>query len=256
MEFPTDPIFYAAAIPAILIFGISKGGFGGSLGVLAVPLIALVISPVQAAAIMLPILCVMDLFALYAYRRVASWRNLKMMLPGALIGIGIGGFAFGSLDDDIVRVLLGLIAVVFTLHYWGGKKPHPDGTKPNLAKGSGWGALAGFTSTVAHAGGPPVQFYLLPQKMDKTVYVGTTVWFFIAVNYIKLIPYGLVGQLSLENLGTSLVLLPLAPLGIWLGVKAHHKVPEVWFYRVAYVMLFITGGKLLWDGVGGLIGPV
>lgn len=254
MNIPTDPFFYAAAIPAMMIFGVSKGGFGGALGVLAVPLIALVIPPVQAAAIMLPILCAMDLFALYAYRRVASWQNLKMMLPGAILGIGIGGFAFGQLDENVVRILLGVIAVAFTLNHWFGRKPHPDGAKPGLIKGSSWGALAGFTSTIAHAGGPPVQFYLLPQKMDKTLYVGTTVWFFIAVNYAKLIPYGLAGQLSLHNLETSLVLLPLAPLGIWLGVKAHHHVPELWFYRVAYVMLFVTGGKLLWDGVQGLIG--
>lgn len=252
MIFPTDIAFYAAAIPAILIFGISKGGFGGSLGVLAVPLIALVISPVQAAAIMLPILCAMDIFALVAYRRLASWRNLKMMLPGAMLGIAIGGIAFGQLNDDVVRILLGLIAVIFTINHWVGKKPHPDGTKPDMAKGSAWGTLAGFTSTIAHAGGPPVQFYLLPQKMDKTLYVGTTVWFFTAVNYVKLIPYGLAGQLSLDNLGTALVLLPLAPIGIWLGVKGHKLIPELWFYRVAYVMLFITGGKLLWDGVRGL----
>jgi len=251
MNFISDPFFYSVAIPAVLLIGISKGGFAGSLGMLGVPLITLAIPPVQAAAIILPILCTMDIFGLIAYRRHADWRNLAYLLPGAIAGITIGALMFSILNDDIVRIMIGAIAVIFTLNYWFKTKISKKKIGPSFVKGSFWGSLAGFTSFVAHAGGPPLQFYMLPQKIDKTLFVGTSVWFFFAVNYVKLIPYTYLGQFSSENLGTSLVLVPLAPLGVWLGVKAHKLVPEIIFYRIAYILLFATGIKLLVDGVNG-----
>mgnify|MGYP003700722121 FL=1 len=205
---------------------------------------------------MLPILCTMDLFGLAAYRRTADWRNLMRLLPGAFLGIAIGTLTFGLLDADAVRLTIGLIAVLFTLHSWTGVGPaRSDGGPPgpSFAKGGAWGAVAGFTSFVAHAGGPPVQFYLLPQRIDKTLYVGTTVWFFFAVNYVKLVPYGMLGLFSAENLDTALVLLPLAPIGIWTGVKLHGLVSQQLFYRIAYILLMLTGLKLCWDGVEGLL---
>lgn len=240
------------AIPAVLLTGISKGGFGGAFGGVAVPMMALAISPVQAAAVMLPILCMMDIFGLIAYRRTADWVNFRILLVGSVFGIGIGALLFQYLSDDVIRLILGLIAVVFTLGNWLKRLPADHRTYPNNVKGGLWGMTAGFTSFVAHAGSPPVQLYLLPQKIDKTLYVGTTVWFFFAINYIKLIPYSFLGQFSVENLSTSLVLLPLTPLGVWIGVKLHHKVPEQLFYRLAYIFLFATGIKLLWDGIEGL----
>jgi uncharacterized membrane protein YfcA len=251
MTFIQDPVFYMIAIPAVLLIGISKGGFAGSLGIVGVPLLTLLISPVQAAAIILPILCVMDIFGLLAYRRRADWLNLAYLLPGAIFGILVGYLLFNYLSADVIKILLGLICVVFTINHYVRKRAPDFKTKPDLVKGSFWGSVAGFTSFVAHAGGPPVQFYMLPQKIDKTLYVGTSVWFFFAVNYTKLIPYGLLGQFSVENLGTSFVLLPLAPLGIWLGVRAHRLIPEILFYRLAYVLVLLTGGKLLWDGLRG-----
>lgn len=252
MTFITDPVFYIIAIPVVLLIGISKGGFAGSLGLLSVPLLSLMISPIQAAAIVLPILCVMDIFGLLAYRRTADWRNLGYLLPGAVIGILIGYLLFSYLSADFIKVLLGVICVVFTLNHYARRVPADHVAKANLFRGSFWGSIAGFTSFVAHAGGPPLQFYMLPQKLDKTLYVGTSVWFFFAINYVKLIPYGLLGQFSVQNIGTSLILLPLAPLGIWLGVKAHKMVSEVLFYRIAYVLVLLTGGKLLWDGLSGM----
>ncbi|MDF2365758.1 sulfite exporter TauE/SafE family protein [Sneathiella sp.] len=252
MTFIADPVFYLIAVPVVLLIGISKGGFAGSLGLLSVPLLSLLISPVQAAAIILPILCVMDIFGLLAYRRTADWRNLGYLLPGAFIGILIGYLLFSYLSADFIKILLGVICVVFTLNHYIRKVPADHKVKASLSRGSFWGAIAGFTSFVAHAGGPPLQFYMLPQKLDKTLYVGTSVWFFFAINYVKLIPYGLLGQFSIENIGTSLVLLPLAPLGIWMGVKAHKMVSEVLFYRIAYVLVLLIGGKLLWDGLTGM----
>lgn len=246
-----DPFFYAVAIPACLLTGISKGGFGGALGLLGVPLLSLAIHPAQAAAILLPILCAMDIVGLIVYRRQADWRNLAILLPGAIIGIILCYFAWPYLDDDSIRLILGLMAVLFALKAWLLPVPHGRVTGRDPVKGGIAGVICGFTSFVAHAGGPPVQMYLLPQRLDKTLYVGTTVWLFSLINFIKLAPYHSLGLLSAENLGTSLVLAPLAPLGIWLGVRIHAMVPEVLFYRFAWIMLFVTGLKLTWDALAG-----
>ncbi|WP_373085184.1 sulfite exporter TauE/SafE family protein [Sneathiella sp.] len=252
MNFITDPVFYMIAVPVVLMIGISKGGFAGSLGLLSVPLLSLMISPVQAAAIILPILCCMDIFALIAYRRRADWRNLFYLLPGAVVGIVVGYLLFNYLSADFIKILLGLICIVFTLIHYLRNPAVGSRAEPGLIKGSFWGGIAGFTSFIAHAGGPPLQFYMLPQKLNKTLYVGTSVWFFFVINYIKLIPYGLLGEFSAENIGTSLLLFPLAPIGIWLGVKAHRLIPEDIFYRIAYLLVLLTGGKLLWDGMTGM----
>lgn len=252
MTIITDPQFYLLAVPVVLMIGISKGGFSGALGIVAVPLLTLILSPIQAAAIILPILCVMDILGLIAYRRTCDWRNLTYLLPGAIVGITAGYFLFNYLSADIIKLILGLLCVAFTLNHYIRKVPEGRVTEASLQKGSFWGSIAGFTSFVAHAGGPPLQFYMLPQKLDKTLYVGTSVWFFFAVNYVKLVPYALLGQFSSENLGTSLILLPLAPVGIWLGVRAHKLIPEAIFYRIAYMLVLLTGAKLLWDGINGL----
>lgn len=254
MEIIPDPVFYMLAVPAVLLTAISKGGFGsGAFGGLAVPMMAIAISPVQAAAILLPILCVMDIFALIAYRRKAHWQNFRILLGGSLVGIAIGTALFQYLSDDIIRLILGSIAVVFTVNHWLKRLPPEHKFLPNTIKGSLWGMVSGFTSFVAHAGSPPVQFYLLPQRLEKTVFVGTTAWFFFSINYIKLIPYSFLGQFSAQNLYSSLVLLPLAPIGVWIGVKLVKLVPETIFYRLAYYFLFATGLKLLWDGISGLV---
>jgi uncharacterized membrane protein YfcA len=250
-----DPWFYAAAVPAVLIAGISKGGFGGGLGVLAVPLMALVIGPVQAAAIMLPILCVMDIVTMWAYRNQWDHRSMWMLIPAAMVGIAVGTATFHLLEPDAIRLIIGGIALGFTAN-WAWKKVrrhNPPAVGHSLPKGGLWGAVAGFTSFVAHAGGPPLNVYLLPLKLDKTVYQATTVIFFTAVNYVKLVPYAWLGQLSTGNLGTALVLMPLAPLGIWIGVWAHDRVREDVFYVAVYLFLALTGAKLTWDGVSGLL---
>lgn len=257
MEFIADSLFYAVAVPAILIVGISKGGVAGGLGSVSVPMMALVISPIQAAAIMLPVLCLMDLFGLYAYRGVWDRRNLALMLPGALAGILIGALTFRYLSDDGVRLIVGAVALGFVVWSWLGPKllrrAADHRTEPGPA-GLFWACLSGFTSFVAHAGGPPVHVYLLPQRIDKTLYVGTLAVFFTVVNYTKLVPYGLLGQLSANNLGTALILSPLAPLGIWLGVRFHKLLSERLFYTLCFVFLSLTGVKLIWDGLSGMMG--
>ena len=246
-----DPVFYLAAVPAVLLFGIAKGGFGGGLGVAAVPLMALVVSPVQAAGILLPLLCVMDLFGLWAYRAHLNPGMQKFLLPGAIAGIVIGTALFEYMSPSVIRLILGVIAIVFTLNHWLGLSEwlaaHMRRAGAPAAAASG--GVAGFTSFVAHAGGPPLNIYLLTQKMDRTGFVGTTVLFFAVVNYTKLIPYAWLGQLDATNLWTSLVLAPLAPAGIFLGLWLHRRVSDKLFFRIAYTMLFIVGCKLFYDGL-------
>ncbi|MEZ5537460.1 MAG: sulfite exporter TauE/SafE family protein [Thiolinea sp.] len=247
-----DLLSISLTIIAVLIVGISKGGLGGGLGVLGVPIMALVMSPVQAAAIMLPILCVMDLMALKAYWKGWSKLHLIRLLPAAIAGIALGTLSFKYLNDDFIRLLTGLIAIGFALNHWL-KPARLIHQKPGVKAGLFWGTTAGFTSFVAHAGGPPVSIYLLPQKLDKSLYQATTVFFFLVVNYVKLIPYAFLNQFNTENINISLLMLPVAAIGIWLGVHIHHKLPDQWFFRIAYVLLFMTGCKLVFDALKGLI---
>ncbi|RVU81418.1 sulfite exporter TauE/SafE family protein [Leucothrix sargassi] len=242
-----DPFFYLMAIPAVLIVGISKGGFGGGLGVVAVPILTLAIDPVLAAAIMLPILCTMDLMAVKAFWKKWDSALLISLLPSAVVGILIGTFSFHLLNADAIKLLIGVLAIGFTLQHW--LKKQPPETKPSKARGAFWSTISGFTSFVAHAGGPPITFYLLPLKLEKSVYQGTSVAFFTAINYIKLIPYFFLGQLSLGNMKTSLTLLPVAFIGVYLGIYLHKRMSQDLFFKLAYLFLFLTGLKLTWDGV-------
>lgn len=242
----TDPLFYLAAIPAILIVGISKGGFGGGLGLLAVPLMSLVVSPAQAAAIMLPILCLMDLVGLWSFRGHGDRNLIRVLIPAALVGIIIGALSFRYLSDQHLKFIVGGIAVLFTLNYWL-RPARREPRQPSIGRGSFWGVVTGFTSFSVHAGGPPLNIYLLPLRLDKSVYIGTTIIMFAAINYLKLIPYAVLGQFTSANLATAAVLALLAPVGVRMGYWMHHRISEVWFYRICFVLLFLTGSKLLYD---------
>jgi len=243
--------FYPVAVIAILLTGISKGGFGVGAGGLAVPLMSIFIAPPEAAGIMLPILCAMDLFGAHAYRGRWSRTHLRVMLPGAIVGIGLGALAFGALSVNAVRLLLGLIAVTFALNKWFGlaERFATRVAAPGRVAGVFWGGVSGFTSTLAHAGGPPFAVYMLPQRLDKTLLAGTSVVFFLVVNYVKLVPYAFLGQLNPGNLAAALIFAPLAPLGVWLGVWLHRRISEQAFYGVSYALLFATGVKLIWDAI-------
>jgi hypothetical protein len=245
----TEPAFYLAAIPAVLLFGIAKGGFGGGLGVMAVPLMALTVSPVHAAAILLPILCLMDLVSLWAYRGRWVLSELRLLLPASLVGIALGTWTFGAMSPAVIRLMLGVIAVAFTVHHWL-RRMRSAAPQEKLPPSAGVvaAAAAGFTSFIAHAGGPPISMYLLRRQLDRTSFVGTTVVFFAVVNYVKLIPYTWLGQFDGSNLSTSLVLAPLAPVGVGMGVWLHNRVTDRFFFRVAYTLLFLVGMKLIYDG--------
>jgi hypothetical protein len=250
----SNPWFYAAAIPAILVTGISKGGFAGGLGVLAVPLMSLTLSPREVAGIMLPILCLMDVIGVWAYRHCYDAVNLRILMPSAVAGNLIGTLTFAWLDDRAIKFMVGLIAVVFTLYHWFSRGAEKPPARPSLVKGTFWGTISGFTSFVSHVGGPPVSVYLLPQKIDKTTYVGTTVMFFTWVNFTKLPAYWYLGQLSAPNLLTSAVLAPLAALGTVLGIWLHGRINAAVFYRIIYALVFLSGAKLVYDGVRSFLG--
>ena len=247
----TDPWFYAAAIPAVLLFGISKGGFGGGLGTLAVPLMALVISPIQAAAILLPLLCLMDIVSLWQYRRKWIWPELTVLLPGSLLGIGVGTILFEYMSASVIRLIVGTVAVSFTVHYWLSTRGRSASSLANFPRSVGtfFGAVTGFTSFVAHAGGPPINMYLLRRPLNRTDFVATTVLFFAVVNYVKLIPYAWLGQLATGNLMTSLALSPLAPIGVLIGVYLHKRVSDRFFFAFVYLLLFAVGLRLIYDGL-------
>lgn len=247
-----DPIFWVCAVFAVITTGISKGGLGG-LGIFAVPVMALAISPVQAAAIMLPVLIVMDWTSVAAYRKHWDRHILILTLPGAVIGITIGGLLARYVNEDFVRIAvaviaLGFVAYALTKEFFL-KSDKLSRIKGNRPLGFISGAVAGFTSFIAHAGGPPFQAYAIPQELEKRIYAGTAVMFFTVVNAVKLIPYAMLGQFDKTNLSTSLVLIPLAPIGVLIGVWLIKRIDEKVFFRVLYALLVIVGVKLMWDGL-------
>ena len=249
-----DPsLFYALAVLAVLLAGFSKASAAGGVGLMAVPLMSIAIAPQHAAAIMLPILCGLDLLGLWAWRGQFDLRLLRTLVPGAVLGIVIGALVFKTVDVRWVKGLLGAECLVFALHRIAGSR-HFESTAaatPNHWRAAIWSALSGFTSTLAHAGGPPLLQYLLPLKLPKTLLVATTVYFFSVVNYIKLVPYAWLGLLETANLATSLLLAPAIPLGYWIGWRFTRWLPEKPFYSFINLSLMATGIKLLWDAVAG-----
>jgi len=246
-------LFYACAIPAVLIMGISKGGLGSGLGIIATPLVALAVPAPQAAAILLPILLVMDAVGLFAYRGVFDRRHLGLLLAGGIAGTVLGALTFRYFSDAMIRAMLGAMALAFVVHRVRSGLATPAAAAPSRAKGLFWSTVSGLASTISHAGGPPLSVYLLPLRLDKAVLVGTTVIFFAVINAVKLVPYAWLGLFDARNLATSLVLAPLAPVGILLGVRLQRRLSQDTFYRVAYALLAVVGSKLLYDGLRALL---
>jgi uncharacterized protein len=247
-----DPFFYLAAVPGVILVGLSKGGFGGMMGVLAVPMIALTVPPMQAAAIMLPIMLVMDAVALVAWRGVFDRRTLMILLPGGVLGVALGWALAASVTPESVRLVVGLVALAFVLRHMLGDRAAGEPQPHSPRRGLVWGAASGFTSFVSHAGGPPYQMYVVPLRLDPRLFAGTATIFFATINLLKVGPYFALGQFSAANLATSLVLLPLAPLATMAGVRLVKIVRPETFYRVIYVMVFAVALKLIWDGLQGL----
>lgn len=251
----TDPWFYALAAPAVILLGLAKGGFAG-IGVIAVPLMALAVSPVLAASITLPILIVQDVVSVWAFRRTWDRAILMLMLPSAAVGI-FAGFALAAfVRPGAVELAVGAVSVVFALQrLWLERAGAP--ARQARVEGLPWrgvlaGIAAGFTSQISHAGGPPFQMYVLPKQLARDVFIGTSAIFFAVVNWMKVPAYLALGQFTGESLATSMALLPLAIASTWAGVWLVRRVPGQAFYRIIYVLLIAVGGKLAWDGAASL----
>ncbi len=246
-----DPGFYLVSVPAVLIFGIVKGGFGGAIAIISVPLMALVMPPTQAAAILLPILVLMDVLVVKTYWGLFDRRALLLLIPGAVAGVVIGYFTAEAMNEHYMRILIGLLSLVFGLQSLLGLKAL-TGREHNAVSGGFYGALAGFTSFSIHAGGPPFTMYLMPKALTPLLFAGTAGIFFAVVNAVKLVPYYALGQFNTDNLLYSLVLAPLAPLGVKVGHYLVRRSTPTFYYAVVSFALVLVGGKLLWDGVNGL----
>ena len=244
----TDPFFYVVAVPAVLLLGISKSGFGVGFGSLAVPLMALAVTVPQAAAVLMPVLLLMDLLGLAVFRKDFDKALLKFLVPFALVGTLIGTLLFKLLDAKVVAGMVG----AFTLLFLAQRllfPPRPDSPPPPQWLGALLTIAAGFTSFIAHAGGPPISAYVIPLRLSPIKFTATLAFLFFMINLSKWIPYAWLGLLDMRNMSTSLVLLPLVPIGVWVGVRFARSVSPVLFYRLLYGGMFLTGCKLLWDGL-------
>jgi uncharacterized protein len=245
--FITDPYFYAAAIPAVLLMGISKSGFGGGMGALAVPLLALGITVPEAAAIMMPLLFVMDASSFAAFWRHYDRKLLFFLVPFGLVGTLVGTLTFGLLNPQLVAGILGSLTLLFLAQRLA-FPPRPDSRPLPRWAGGLLGIASGFTSFVSHAGSPPLNVYVMPLRLPPLVFSATLAMLFTILNLSKWIPYAWLGLLDLRNMATSLVLMPLAPLGVWIGVRIARRIDPVLFYRLMYLGMLLAGLKLVYDG--------
>lgn len=242
----TDPFFYAITIPAVLMLGISKSGFGAGFGSLAVPLMALAVTVPQAVAILMPVLLLTDLMGLAVFRKKFDKPLLAFLIPFGLVGTLIGALLFKVLDARVVAGVVGLCTLLFLaqrLLF----PPRADSRPPPRWLGAVLTVTSGFTSFVAHAGSPPISAYVIPLRLPPSTFAATMAIFFFVINLAKWIPYTWLGLFSGSALLTSLVLLPVAPIGVWVGVRLAKRINPVLFYRLVYIGMFLTGCKLLWD---------
>lgn len=251
MDLISDPLFYPLAIVAVTALGLGKGGFAG-VGVIATPLLATILPPLQAAAILLPILIVQDSISIWVYRRDWSAWHLKVMLPGGILGIAIAWALATQVSDAFVRLAVGVIGVSFALNAWFGRQSG-EAKQPNIPWGVFWGTIAGFTSTLSQAGGPPFQVYVLPQRLPKLTLVGTYTIYFAALNWLKIGPYFELGQFSIATLENSLVLLPVAIAANFLGIWLVRRTSTGLFYQIAYVLVFLISLELIRSGTMTLL---
>lgn len=238
----------AAAVAASLI-GLAKGGFGGGVGTVALPLLALTMPVPAAAALLLPVLIGADVFAVWHYRGKVSAPDLRRLLPAAVVGIALGAVVFNALAGHERAFEVGIGSVTLGFVAWQAVRARVlralVATPPSRALGSLFGALAGFLSMLAHVGGPPTAMYLIPRGLPRDRYVGTTAWFFFVVNLLKLLPYGLLGLFGRTNLALAAAMLPLAFLGTALGVRLNRVLNERVFLMIIYVLLVLAASELL-----------
>jgi uncharacterized membrane protein YfcA len=247
----TDLVFYAVAIPAVILMGLAKGGFSG-VGQIAVPLMAVAVSPVQAAAILLPILLVQDAVGVWAFRKDWDAHILKVMVPGAAVGILAGYLLASRVSVSAVLAALGVISILFALYQmWGRRAAAALATPPRSSTPVGFalGIASGFTSQIAHAGLPPFQMWVLRKKLPPTTFIGTAALYFAILNWVKVPAYAALGQFTPENLLAALTLMPVAIASTIAGVVLVKRVPAEGFYTIIYLLMIGVGVQLIWKAV-------
>lgn len=241
---------WVLAVLAAMAVGMAKGGLA-MVAILAVPILSLVMSPVQAAGLMLPVYVASDIGGLIAFRRSFSAPVLRTALPGAVAGIGLGWATAHIVPDWGVTLIVGGIGLVFALN----ALIRPDlGTAPRqsgFARGGVWGAVAGYTSFVSHSGAPPFQVYVQPMRLPSLIYAGTATWFFAVVNWVKLLPYWALGQLSPANLMAAALLTPVALVSVWVGLRLVRIIPQALFYKLITWGLLVVSIRLIWQALAG-----
>jgi uncharacterized protein len=253
-----DLLFYLVAVPAVILLGLGKGGFAG-LGMISVPLLTLRVPILQAATIILPLLVTQDAISVWTYRRAWSAWNLKVLMPGAVLGMTAGTLFASHVSNAAIEIAGGAIGLTFVLYRWLGRWlwPHlmrsaEKPVRPHPLLGVFWGSLTGFMSLLINVGAPPYQIHILPQRLDKLTFVGTTVILFAFMNLMKVPSYFLLGQFSVPNFLTSLALLPLAIASNFFGIWLVRKTPTEPFYRITYLLMFAISLALILQGWKGL----
>lgn len=250
-----DLWFYLVGFSATFAVAVSKGAFGGGLAVLSVPLLSLVMPPIEAAIVTAPLVLVMDIFAIGQFGS-GTWSkpDLKWLVPGLMGGIALGYFFFTAVDPNWVNIGIGVIALLFSFDYFlrsrKQSKTHPP--SPGLALLAG--VVAGFTTFVAHSGGPPASMYLLRRGLHKSVYAGTLLAIFFFGNLVKLVPYGVLALERPDTIKAAALLVPAVPLGVWVGKKLHDRLDQQQLIFWAYVILAIAAARLLYAAMRAQFG--
>ncbi len=250
-----DPAFLAIGLATTFLIALGKGAFGGGLAILGIPLLALVMDPLDAAVIVALLVSIMDMFAVSGFGRSSlSKPDLVWLLPGLVAGIGIGAAVFLLVDPKLVALGIGLITLGFTAHWFlRGRIAAPEAMPLSPAWALTAGMASGFTTFIAHAGGPPVAMYLIRRGLSKLMLAGTTVAFFTLGNLIKLPPYAAIGWHEPRLLWSALVLAPAAPLGVWIGIRLNKRLPQAQLYLACYMLLTVAALKLTWDALRALL---
>jgi len=240
-------LFFFTVVPAIVLFGVAKSGLGGSIALISIPLMTIVMPLTQALAIILPILIFSDFIAVYRFRKEFDLSTLKLLVPFAAIGIFIGSLTFSYFSEELLKFIVGFMGFVFAGHYFLFKKNKKTQSKKNFIKGAICSTIAGFTSFCVHAGGTPTSIYLLPLRMKKETYVGTRIIFFTFINLIKLPFYLKLSMVNLETFQKSIILFPLAVIGIYIGYIILKVIKENFFYNTLYFLIMLSSTKLIID---------
>jgi uncharacterized membrane protein YfcA len=244
MSFSFDPAVLALAAAAAFLTGLGKGGLA-LMGMFAVPMLSFVMSPIRAAAILLPVFVFSDAIAVWLYRRHYSTRNLKILIPAGAAGVALGWATASRIPDRGVAIVIGMIGILFCFNSWRTRRQTPVERPAEVPQGVFWGTLMGFVSFVSHSGGAPFQVYVLPQRLPKLVYAGTNVLVFAAVNLMKIGPYWALGQLSLPNLNMSLVLMIPAFLGTQVGSYLVRVLPPRGYFAIVQTALLAVSVELI-----------